>query len=41
MGQDMTNIHLAPIEMDGGNQPVFIASDIEYNPPSKTGNHGH
>jgi hypothetical protein len=31
----MTNIHFAAIEMDGGNQPVFITANIEDNPMVK------
>jgi hypothetical protein len=29
MSQDVSNINLFPIEMNGGNEPVFIAADIE------------
>ena len=28
----MTNIHFAAIEMDGCNEPVFVAANIENNP---------
>ena len=31
----MTNIHFAAIEMDGCDQPVFIAADIEDDPMVK------
>ncbi len=32
MGQNMTNIYFAAIEMNGGDQPVFITADIENDP---------
>jgi len=28
----MTDIDFAAVEMDGGNEPVFVAADIEDNP---------
>jgi len=35
MGENMTDIHFAAIEMDGRDQPVFIAADIEDDPVVK------
>jgi len=32
MGENMTDIHFAAIEMDGRNQPVFVAADVEDDP---------
>jgi hypothetical protein len=29
MSKDVSNIDLFPIEMNGGNEPVFITTDIE------------
>ncbi len=31
----MTNVHFAAIEMDGGDQPVFITANIEDDPMVK------
>ncbi len=31
----MTNIHFASIEMNGRDQPVFVAADIENDPMVK------
>lgn len=30
----MSNVDFAPIEMNGCNQPIFVAADIEHNPLS-------
>ena len=27
----MTDVYLAPIEMDGSDEPVFVSPDIEYD----------
>ncbi len=32
MGQNMTDIHFAAIEMNGRDQPVFVAADVENDP---------
>ena len=32
MGENMTDIYLAAIEMDGRDQPVFVAADVENDP---------
>jgi len=32
MGQNMTDIHFAAIEMNGCNESVFVAADIENDP---------
>jgi hypothetical protein len=32
MGQNMTDIYFAAIEMDGGDEPIFVTTDIENNP---------
>jgi hypothetical protein len=32
MGQNMTDIYFAAVEMNGCDQPVFVAADIENNP---------
>lgn len=32
MRQNMTDIHFAAVEMNGRDQPVFIAADIEDDP---------
>ena len=31
MSEDVSNINLFAIEMNGGNEPIFIAADIEYH----------
>jgi hypothetical protein len=35
MGQNVTDIHFAAIEMNGRDQPVFVAADIEDDPMVK------
>jgi hypothetical protein len=32
MGQNMSNIYFAAIKVNGGDQPVFVAANIENNP---------
>lgn len=32
MGQNITNIHFAAIEMNRCDQPVFVAADVEDDP---------
>ena len=32
MGENMTDIYFAAIEMDGCDQPVFVAADVENDP---------
>jgi hypothetical protein len=32
MGQNVTDIYFAAIEMDGCDQPVFVAADVENDP---------
>jgi hypothetical protein len=32
MRQNVANVNLAPIKMDGGDQPILVAAYIEYNP---------
>jgi hypothetical protein len=31
MSEDVSNVNLFPIEMNGGNEPVFIAADVKYH----------
>jgi len=35
MGQNMTNIHFAAVEMNGRDQPVYVAANIENDPMVK------
>jgi len=35
MGENMTDIHFAAVEMNGCDQPIFIATDIEDDPMVK------
>jgi hypothetical protein len=30
--ENVPNVHLAPIEVYHGNEPIFVATDVEYNP---------
>ena len=32
MGEDMTDIHLAAVEMNNRNQSILIPTNIEHNP---------
>jgi len=32
MGENMTDIYFAAVEVNGCDQPVFVAADIENNP---------
>ena len=32
VGQNMTDIHFAAIKMDRGDEPIFVAADIENDP---------
>ena len=31
MGQHVTDLDLVPVEMDGGDQSVFVSANVEYN----------
>ena len=31
MGQHMADVDLAPVKMDGGDQPVFVPANIEHD----------
>jgi hypothetical protein len=32
MGENMPNIHLTPVEVDGHNQPVLVSAYVEHKP---------
>jgi hypothetical protein len=31
VGQHVADVDLAPVEMDGGDQPVFVPANVEYD----------
>ena len=31
MGQHVADVDLAPVEMDGGDQPVFVPTNVEHD----------
>lgn len=31
MGKDVADVHLAAVEVDGSDEPVFVAADVEHD----------